>query len=105
MMPAHIRYFIHQYPQGLLHRVVISSLITQPELMVEIALAQMQDLALDLVELHEICMGLPLKPVKVPLDCIHSFLCINCATQLGVLGKLFESALNTTVHVNNKAVK
>ena len=42
--------------------------------MLGIASTQVQDLALGLVELHEVRMGPPLKPVKVPLDGIPSFL-------------------------------
>ena len=38
--------------------------------MLEIAPAQVQDLALGLVKLDEIGMGLPLKPIQVPLDSI-----------------------------------
>ena len=40
--------------------------------MLEIALAQVQDLALGLVELHKVGMGPPLKPVQVPLDSFPS---------------------------------
>ena len=38
----------------------------------EEGLTQMQDLALDLSELHEVGMGSPLKLVQVPLDSIPS---------------------------------
>lgn len=36
-------------------------------------MTQVQKLALGLVELHEVHMGLPLKPVSVPLDDVLSF--------------------------------
>ena len=50
-------------------------------------------------------MGPPLKPVKVPLDGIPSLQCVNRTTQLGVIDKLAEGALNPTVHVADKEVK
>ncbi|KAK4824038.1 hypothetical protein QYF61_009629 [Mycteria americana] len=39
-----------------------------------------------------------LKLVKVPLDGIPSFKCINCTTQLGVMCKFVEGALDPTVY-------
>ena len=62
--------------------------------MLGIALIQVQDLALGLVEPHEVCIGPPLKPVQVPLDGIPSLQCVNRTTQLGVISKRAESALN-----------
>ncbi|KAK4827359.1 hypothetical protein QYF61_017284 [Mycteria americana] len=52
----------------------LNPLIAKPVSMFGIALTQVQDLALGLVELHEVRMGPPLKPVKVPLDGISSLL-------------------------------
>ncbi|KAK4824302.1 hypothetical protein QYF61_013047, partial [Mycteria americana] len=70
-----------------------------------IALTQVQDLALGLVELHGVRMGPLLKPVKVPLDGIPSLKRINCTTQLGLICKLAEGALNPTVYVINKDIE
>ncbi|PKU49265.1 solute carrier family 22 member 7- hypothetical protein [Limosa lapponica baueri] len=42
---------------------------------------------------------------KVPLDGIPSLQHVDCATQLGVISKLAESALYPTVRVSNKDVK
>ncbi|PKU48936.1 hypothetical protein llap_792 [Limosa lapponica baueri] len=70
-----------------------------------VAPTQVQDLALGLVERLEVCMGSPFKPVHVPLDDITSLQHVNCTTQLGVIGKFAEGALNTTVHVTYKDVK
>lgn len=54
----------------------------------------MQDLALGLVELHEVGMGPPLQHAQVPLDGISSLYHVSCDTQLGVICKLADSALN-----------
>ena len=64
-----------------------------------IALTHVQDLVLVCVELHEVCTVPPLKPVKVPLDGIPSLLHVDRSTQLGVVSKLAEVALNPTVYV------
>ena len=64
-----------------------------PVLILGVAQTQVQDLALCLVELHEVCTGSPLKPAKVPLDGIPSLQHVDRTTQLGV-GKLAEGAVN-----------
>jgi len=56
----------------------------------------MQDLALSLVEPHEVHTGPFLELVQVPLDGIPSFWCVSCTTQLGVVCKLAEGALDLT---------
>jgi len=56
----------------------------------------MHDLALGLVDPHELLMGPSLKLIQVPLDGILSFWCVNCTTHLGVICKLTEGALNLT---------
>ncbi|KAK4810535.1 hypothetical protein QYF61_004498 [Mycteria americana] len=66
--PAHVQFFIHQYPQVLLCRTILNPFTPQPVLILGIAPNHVQALALGLVELHEVHMGLLLKPVKVPLD-------------------------------------
>jgi len=70
-----------------------------------IAPTPVQDLALGLVELHEVCPGPPLKPVQVTLDAIPSLQSVDRTTQVGVISKLAEGALNPTVHIADKEVK
>ncbi|KAK4831706.1 hypothetical protein QYF61_018758 [Mycteria americana] len=79
--------------------------IPQSVLILEIALTEVQDLALGLVELHEVHMGPLLKPVKVPLDGIPSLKCINCTTQIGVICKFAGSALDLTAYVIGEDIK
>ncbi|KAK4822863.1 hypothetical protein QYF61_020714 [Mycteria americana] len=64
-----------------------------------VAPTQVQDPALGLVEPHEVHTGPLLELVQVPLDGIPSLRCVNCATELGVICKLAEGALNPTVYV------
>jgi len=54
----------------------------------------MHDLALGLVEPREVHTGPLLEVVQVPLDGTPSFRCVNCTTQLGVISKLAEGALD-----------
>ena len=61
---------------------------------------QVQELAIGLVKLQEVHVGTPFKPVKVLLDgnpCLQCW--VNHTTQLSIICKLAEGALNPTVHV------
>jgi len=93
---ARVQLCIHHYPQVLLGRVALKPLIPQPVLILGVTPTQMQDLTLSLVEPHEVHMGPLLKLVQVPLDGIPSFWRVNRTTQLGVVCKLADSALDLT---------
>ena len=62
----------YQYPQVLLCKAALNPVLPQPVLILGIAPTQVQDLALGLVELHEVHVGPLLQPVKVPLGGIPS---------------------------------
>ena len=104
-LSAHVQLFIHQYPQVLLGRTGLNPFIPQPVLIVGFAPTQMQDLALGIVELHEVHTGPPLKPVWVPLDVILSFRHVNGTTQLDVTYKLAKGALSPSVYVIDDDIK
>ncbi|PKU42315.1 rna-directed dna polymerase from mobile element jockey-like [Limosa lapponica baueri] len=104
-MLAHVELLVHRHPQVLLLRAALNPFCTQPVFVSGIAMSQVQDLALGLVELHEVHMGSLLKPVQVPLDGIPFFQRVDHATQLDIVSKLAEGALNPTVNVANKDVK
>jgi len=69
-----------------------------------IAPTQLQDPVLGLVSFHEVLTGKSLKLVKAPVDGIPSLPRVNCTTQLGVISKLTETALNHTVYVPTDVV-
>ena len=94
---------INQHPQALLLRAALDPFVPSLYLL-GIALTHGQDLALGLVEPHEVHTGPPLQPAQVPPDGIPSLQRLNHTTQLGVIGKLAEGALDPTVHVTNKDV-
>ncbi|KAK4808270.1 hypothetical protein QYF61_020751 [Mycteria americana] len=102
---AHVQLFIHQYPQVLLLRAALNPFIPQPALILGVAPTQMQDLALGLVDPHEVHMGPLLQLAQVPLDGIPSLRYVNRTTQLGVVSKLAEGALDPTVHVVDEDTK
>ena len=56
-LPAHVQLLTHQYPQAPLCRAALSPLIAQPVLVLGIALTHVQNLALGLVEPHEVPHG------------------------------------------------
>ncbi|KAK4816491.1 hypothetical protein QYF61_017452, partial [Mycteria americana] len=101
---AHTQFFVHQYTQVLLSRAPLNQFIPQPVLILGIAPTQVQELVLCLVELHEVCMGPLLKPVKVPLDGVPSHWCRNCTTQLSVICKLAEGSFTQSHYVIYEAV-
>ena len=70
-----------------------------------VALTEVQDLALGFVEPHELHLDPLLKPVYVPLDGIPSFRCVDCTPPLGVICKLAEGTLDSTVSVTNEDIK
>ncbi|KAK4827407.1 hypothetical protein QYF61_017837 [Mycteria americana] len=104
-LPGHVDLLINQHPQVLLLRVALNPFSAWPVFVFGIAPTHVQDLELGLVELHEVRTGPLLKPVKVPLDGIPFLQCVDHTTQVGIIGKLAEGALNPTVHVTDKDIK
>ncbi|KAK4822574.1 hypothetical protein QYF61_017160 [Mycteria americana] len=96
---------VHQYPQVLLLRAALNPFIPQPVLILGVAPAQVQDLQLGLDEPHKVHMGPLLKLVQVPLNGIPSLRHVNHTTQLGVLCKFAEGALDPTVYVVDEDIK
>ena len=91
---AHVQLFIHQYPQVLLGRAALNLFIPQPVLIEGVAPPQVQDPALGVVEPHEVHKRPLLELVGVPLDGILSRRHVDRTTQLAVIFKLAERALN-----------
>ncbi|KAK4818032.1 hypothetical protein QYF61_004156 [Mycteria americana] len=97
-LSAHVQLFISQYPQVLLHRAALNPFIPQPILIPGVALTQVQNP-------HEVHRGPLLELVQVPLDGILSLRRVNRTTQLGVVCKLAEGALDPTVCVIDEDIK
>ncbi|KAK4818926.1 hypothetical protein QYF61_022103 [Mycteria americana] len=78
---AHVQLVVHQYPQVLFRRAALDHIIPRPVLKPRIA------------------------PTQDPLDDILSFWRVNCATQLGVICKLAEGALDLAVNVTDENIE
>ncbi|KAK4817730.1 hypothetical protein QYF61_026530 [Mycteria americana] len=104
-LSAHVQLFVHQYPRALFPRAALDHIIPQPVLKPRTAPTQVWDPALGLVEPHEVHTGPLLQLVQVPLDDIPSFWRVSCTTQLGVICKLAEGALNLTVNVIDENIE
>jgi len=68
-------------------------------------MTQVQDFAFGFAELDEVLLGLLLELVWFSLSGILSCRCANFTTQLGVICKLAEGALDSTVDVIDEDIK
>jgi len=96
---AHVKLFIHQYPQVLFSRAALNPFPPQPVLKPSVALTKVKDLALGFVEPHKVHTGSLLKLFLVPLDGILSHRHVDHTTHFGVICKLTEGALEPYVRV------
>ncbi|KAK4823572.1 hypothetical protein QYF61_003576 [Mycteria americana] len=102
---AHIQAAVNQHPQVLLCQAAFQPLFPKPVALRGVAVAQVQDLALGLVKPHTIGLGPSIQPVQVPLQSLPPLKQINTPTQLGVLCKLTEGALNPFIQIIDKDIK
>ncbi|KAK4806232.1 hypothetical protein QYF61_013376 [Mycteria americana] len=102
---AHIQVAVNQHPQVLLCLAAFQPLFPKPVALHGIVVAQMQDLALGLVEPHTIGLGPSIQPVQVPLQSLPTLKQINTPAQLGVVCKLTEGALDPFVQIIDKDIK
>ncbi|KAK4831353.1 hypothetical protein QYF61_017484 [Mycteria americana] len=86
-------------------RAALNPFIPQPVLRPGVALTQVQDLAVGLVEPQEVHMDPLLELVQVPVNGTLSLRHVNCTTQLGVVCKLAEGALDPTIYVVDEHIK
>ncbi|KAK4816265.1 hypothetical protein QYF61_014337 [Mycteria americana] len=102
---AHIQAAVNQHTQVLLCWAAFQPLFPKPVALHGVAVAQVQDLALGLVEPHTIGPSPSIQPVQVPLQSLPTLQQINTPAQLGVICKLTEGALDPFVHIIDKDVK
>ncbi|KAK4820661.1 hypothetical protein QYF61_002865 [Mycteria americana] len=98
---AHILLAVNQHTQVLLCWAAFQPLFPKPVALHGVAVAQGQDLALRLVEPHTI----DLSPSIQPVQSLPTLKQINTATQLGVICKLTEGALDPFVQIIDKDIK
>ncbi|KAK4832426.1 hypothetical protein QYF61_023105 [Mycteria americana] len=102
---THIRVAVNQHSQVLLCLAAFQPLFPKPVALHGVAVPQVQDLALGLVEPHTIDLGPSIQPVQIPLQSLPTLKQINTPAQLGVICKLTESALNPFVQIIDKRMK
>ncbi|KAK4821661.1 hypothetical protein QYF61_027129 [Mycteria americana] len=102
---ARIQAAVNQHPQVLLCQAAFQPLFPRPVALHGVAVAQVQDLALGLVEPHTIDLGPSIQPVQIPLQSLPTLKQINTPAQLGVICKLTEGALNPFVQIIDKDTK
>ncbi|KAK4813467.1 hypothetical protein QYF61_006258 [Mycteria americana] len=102
---AHIQLAVNQHPQVLLCQAAFQPLFPKPVALHGVAVAQVQDPALGLVEPHTIGPSPSIQPVQVPLQSLPPLKQINTPTQLGVICKLTESTLDPLIQIIDKDIK
>ncbi|KAK4810577.1 hypothetical protein QYF61_007314 [Mycteria americana] len=102
---AHIQAAVNKHPQVLLCLAAFQPLFPKPVALHGVVVVQVQDLALGLVEPHTIGPSPSIQPVQVPLQSLPPLQQINTPTQLGVICKLPESALDPFVQIIDKDIK
>ncbi|KAK4825857.1 hypothetical protein QYF61_003131 [Mycteria americana] len=102
---AHIQAAVNQHPQIFFHWAAFQPLFPKPVALHGVAVAQVQDLALGLVKPHTIDLDPSIQPVQVPLQSLPTLQQINTPTQLGVICKLTEGALDPFVQIIDKDIK
>ncbi|KAK4832542.1 hypothetical protein QYF61_023874 [Mycteria americana] len=102
---AHVHPGVDQHPQVLFHQTAFQPLFPEPVALHGVVVTQVQDPALGLVKPHTIDLGPLIQPVQVPLQSLPTLKQINTPTQLGVVCKLTEGALNPLIQIIDKDVK
>ncbi|KAK4821205.1 hypothetical protein QYF61_015773 [Mycteria americana] len=102
---AHIQVAVNQHPHVLFCLAAFQPLFPKPVALHGVAVAQVQDLALGLVKPHTIDLGPLIQPVQVPLQSLPTLQQTNTPTQLGVICKLTEGALDPFIQIIDKDIK
>ncbi|KAK4830739.1 hypothetical protein QYF61_013189 [Mycteria americana] len=102
---AHIQAAVNQHAQVLFCQAAFQPLFPKPVALHGVAVAQVQDPALSLVEPHTIGPSPSIQPVQVPLQSLPTLKQINTPAQFGVICKLPEGALDPFVQIIDKDIK
>ena len=104
-MLAYIQLAVDQHPQVLFHQAAFQPLFPKPVELHGVVVTQAQDLALSLVEPPTVGLSPSLRPVKISLQSLPTLQQINTPTQLGVVCKLTEGALDPLIQIIDKNTK
>ncbi|KAK4832371.1 hypothetical protein QYF61_022226 [Mycteria americana] len=102
---AHIQPAVDQHPQVLFCEAAFQPLFPKPVALHGLAVTQVQDLALGLVEPHTIGLGPLIQPVQIPLQSLPTLQQINTPAQFGVVCKFTEGTFNPLIQIIEKDIK
>ncbi|GAB0187966.1 hypothetical protein GRJ2_001261900 [Grus japonensis] len=102
---AHVQPAVNHHPQVLFCWAAFQPLFPKPVALYGVVVTPVQDPALSLVEPHTIGLGPLIQPVQIPLSSLSTLKQINTPTQLGVICKLTEGALDLLVQIIDKDIK
>ncbi|KAK4814185.1 hypothetical protein QYF61_011908 [Mycteria americana] len=102
---AHTQLAVDQQPQVLFCLAAFQPLFPKPVALHGVIVAQVQDPALGLVEPHTVGLSPSIQPVHIPLQSLPTLKQINTPTQLGVICKLTEGALDPFIQIIDKDSK
>ncbi|KAK4828265.1 hypothetical protein QYF61_024872, partial [Mycteria americana] len=98
---AHIQLAVDQHPQVLFHQAAFQALFPKPVALHGVAVTQVQDPELSLVEPHTVGLGPSIQPVQS----LPTLKQINTAAQLGVVCKLTKGPFNPLIQIVDKGIK
>ena len=104
-LPAQVQLAVNQHPQVLFHQAVFQPLFPKPVALHEVVVTQVQDSALGVIEPYTADIGPLTQPVQIPLQSLPTIKQINTPTQLDVICKLSEGALDPLIQIIYKDIK
>ncbi|PKU44339.1 integral membrane protein dgcr2 idd [Limosa lapponica baueri] len=87
------------------NKVSLQPLFPKPVALHGVVVTQVQDPALGLVEPHTIGLGPSIQPIQILLKSLPTLQQINTPTQLGVICKLTEGALDALVQIIDEDIE
>lgn len=95
---------VHQHSAVPFHQAAFQPLLPNP-VGLPGTVTEMQDPTLGPIETHTVCPGLLIQSIQVPLKCVSPLRQISTPSQLGVICKFTEGALNPLIKIFNKDAK
>jgi len=102
---AHVQSVVDKQPQVLFLQAAFQPLLPKPVALRGIVVTEVQDASLSLVESHTVDLSPSIRPVQIPLQSLTTLKEIDTPTQLGVICKLTEGALNPLIQIIDKEIK
>jgi len=102
---AHVQLAVDQHPKILFRRAAFQPLLPKLVVLHAVVVTEVQGPAFGLVEPHSAGLRPLIQPVQIPLHGLPTLKQINTSTQLGVIHRLTEGALDPLIQIIDKDVK